>query len=73
MKYLILCFAAGFMLGMLVVYIWKRTHTIGVLAIYDMKDEPSPMVFLELEEEFHEFASKKTVGLRVEKRPYYEN
>ena len=73
MKYLVFCFVAGFIFGMLAVYIWNRKHTVGVLAIYDTIDEPSPMIFLELEEEFHVFADKKIVGLRVENRPYYEN
>ena len=73
MKYLILCFAVGFILGALSVYIWKRTHTVGALKIYDQEGEMSPAVFMELECDLPELRAKKVVSLRVENPPLYEN
>lgn len=73
MKYLILCFAAGLAIGILLVYILNRTHSIGTLKIYDTEDEIGPSVFLELEKEFPEFRKKRVVTLRVENSSYYEN
>ena len=71
MKYLVLCFAAGFFLGLLVVYIWNRKHTLGTLRIYDQEGDVS--VFMELECELPELRSKKAVSLRVENTSLYEN
>lgn len=71
MKYLILCFTAGFVLGLLVVYIWNRKHALGTLRIYDQEGDVS--VFMELECELPELRSKNTVSLRVENTSLYEN
>ncbi len=71
MKFIIIAFAAGFILGFLLVYIWNRTHTSGAIAVYETEDGPT--VVLELEEEFHKFRNKKIAGLRVENHSYYEN
>jgi hypothetical protein len=77
MKYLILCFAAGLIIGTLAVYIWNRTHSVGSLLIFDEEDAATtgmgPSVWLELEEDFPKFRKKHTVTLRVENRSYYEN
>ena len=77
MKYLILCFAAGLIIGALAVYIWNRTHNVGSLLIFDEEDAATigmgPAVWLELEEDFSKFRNKKSVTLRVENRSYYEN
>ena len=73
MKELILCLAAGFILGAVVVYILNRARDpIGVLKIYEQEGE-DPMIFLELEREFPDFRKKKSVKLRVENHLYYEN
>lgn len=77
MKYLALCFAAGFVLGILVVYIWQRRNVVGSLLVYEDEETISsgmgPSIFLELEVELEKFRGRKNVSLRVENRSYYEN
>lgn len=77
MKYMVICFVAGLLIGILLVYIWNRTHSIGILKIYDEEDALTvgmgPSVYLVLEKDFPEFLKKKTVTLRVENPSYYEN
>lgn len=71
MKFITIAFAAGFILGFLLVYIWNRTHTAGILKFVDHEEMVS--VFLELEKELPEIRSRKTVTLRVENSSYNEN
>ena len=71
MKYLILCFLAGLLTGIVFVYIWHRTHPIGTLKLYE-QDDGMISAFLELEREMNEIKQQKTVNLRVENHSYYE-
>lgn len=71
MKFIIIAFAAGFILGFLLVYIWNRTHTAGILKFIDHEGMTS--AFLELELDFPVVRKKNQVTLRVENTSYYEN
>ena len=77
MKYFIICFIAGILIGILGVYIWNRINSVGSLFVYDEEDAATvgmgPSVWLELEVDFPKFRNKKFVMLRVENRSYYEN
>ena len=70
MKYLILCFIVGVILGWFLHYI-LRQKTVGVIKMID-HDEATSM-FLELNEELEEVRKHKRISLRVENSSYNEN
>ena len=65
----------AFLIGGLVIgYILAQLQKpIGVLKIYDDMDEGHSYIFMELNEEFHEFRANSIVKLRVKNASYYEN
>ena len=69
--YIAIAVGIGFILGMLFVYIWNRTHTAGILKFIDHEGMTS--AFLELELDFPVVRKKNRVMLRVENTSYYEN
>ncbi|MBP5461563.1 MAG: hypothetical protein J6Y20_05495 [Lachnospiraceae bacterium] len=77
MKYLIICFAAGILIGSLAIYIFSRSRNVGSLLIYDDEESMTagmgPSIFLELEVDLAKFRNKKNVKLRVENHSFYEN
>lgn len=71
MLYIAIAAAAGFILGTLSVYIWNRTHTVGILKFIDHEGMTS--AFLELEQDLPVVRKKNRTTLRVENTSYYEN
>ncbi len=63
-------FAAGFLAGVVLVYILTRS-VVGILELAD--HEGDTYIFLKLEKDLPEFRRKQMVRLRVENTSYYEN
>lgn len=71
MLYIAIAAGTGFILGALSVYIWNRTHTVGILKFIDHEGMTS--AFLELEQDLPVVRKKNRTTLRVENTSYYEN
>lgn len=71
MLYIVIAAGTGFILGMLSVYIWNRTHTVGIMKFIDHEEMVS--VFLELEQDLPVVRKKNRVTVRVENSSFNEN
>lgn len=71
MLYIVIAAGTGFILGMLSVYIWNRTHAVGILKFIDHEEMVS--VFLELEQDLPVVRKKNRVTVRVENSSFNEN